>query len=265
MPLCNDVLFYCYRDSREPLDRRKDDIRRIDEPDEMYPRECRDASSECRRHGDRPGERAREPRDRDIGDRDPRAYPHLTAERPMDGERRRSRDDRSGYFPEHSSILDSQLRSERRPERLMRGHGQSTAKDLDAYEKYPTKVPVPAARRIDRRDRDDFEDNYSDRSVRQQHLDPNSAMAKSSRSRSRKFDSMLRNDSLSSDPSDCVRPPPPKPHKHKKGKKQRQASLSSSDDEIQTTPECTSCDEQEIESESVSEKGKICMYNGKGI
>ncbi len=39
---------------------------------------------------------------------------------------------------------------------------------------------------------------------------------------------------------------------------QRQASLSSSDEEIQTTPECTSCDEPEIESESVSEKG---VYN----
>ena len=63
--------------------------------------------------------------------------------------------------------------------------------------------------------------------------------------------------SLSSDPSDCVRPPPPKPHKHKKGKRFRQASLSSSDDEIVTTPECTSCDEPEIESESVSEKGML--------
>ncbi len=53
-----------------------------------------------------------------------------------------------------------------------------------------------------------------------QHLDPSSAATggKSTRSR-RKLDPMFRNDSLSSDPSDCVRPPPPKPHKHKKGKK----------------------------------------------
>ncbi len=34
--------------------------------------------------------------------------------------------------------------------------------------------------------------------------------------------------------------------------------VSSSDDEIRSTPECTSCGEEEIESESVSEKGKEC-------
>ncbi len=69
-------------------------------------------------------------------------------------------------------------------------------------------------------------DQYSDRSVPRasgggQHLDPSSA-ATSGKSRRRKLDSMFRNDSLSSDPSDCVRPPPPKPHKHKKGKKVRE-------------------------------------------
>ncbi|XP_052764130.1 regulating synaptic membrane exocytosis protein 2-like [Mya arenaria] len=72
---------------------------------------------------------------------------------------------------------------------------------------------------------------------------------------------MFRNDSLSSDPSDCVRPPPPKPHKHKRGKKQRQHSVSSSDEEIRSTPECSSCEEQDIESESVSEKGGEYLYN----
>lgn len=95
-------------------------------------------------------------------------------------------------------------------------------------------------------------DRYFDR---KQHLDPNSAANKSSRTNRRKVESMLRNDSLSSDPSDCVRPPPPKPHKHKKGKKQRQQSISSSDDEIRSTPECSSCEEPDMESESVSEKG----------
>ncbi|KAK3576252.1 hypothetical protein CHS0354_027051 [Potamilus streckersoni] len=90
---------------------------------------------------------------------------------------------------------------------------------------------------------------------RKQHLDPNSAAVKSSRNNRRKLD-MLRNDSLSSDPSDCARPPPPKPHKHKRGKKQRQQSLSSSDDEIRSTPECSSCEEPDLESESVSEKGE---------
>jgi hypothetical protein len=119
-------------------------------------------------------------------------------------------------------------------------------------------------------------------------------------------------DSLSSDQSECIRPPPPKPHKHKRrtpgsefqqnpdqhlqhdhhqqqlDQQQHQQQfrsggpnyhsadhygvpelgtrpgfsriqrygVSSSDDEIRSTPECTSCGEEEIESESVSEKGR---------
>ncbi|XP_077455522.1 regulating synaptic membrane exocytosis protein 2 isoform X16 [Stigmatopora argus] len=86
----------------------------------------------------------------------------------------------------------------------------------------------------------------------QHHLDPNSAVRKSKRE---KMESMLRNDSLSSDQSESVRPPPPKPHKNKKGGKMRQVSLSSSEEELATTPEYTSCEDVEIESESVSEKG----------
>lgn len=67
----------------------------------------------------------------------------------------------------------------------------------------------------------------------------------------------LRADSLSSDPSDCARPPPPKPHKHRKGnKKQRQHSLSSSDDEIRSTPENSSYEGEEESESIVSEKGK---------
>ncbi|XP_042597547.1 regulating synaptic membrane exocytosis protein 2-like isoform X10 [Cyprinus carpio] len=87
---------------------------------------------------------------------------------------------------------------------------------------------------------------------RQQHLDPVSAVRKSKRE---KMESMLRNDSLSSDQSESVRPPPPKPHKTKRGGKMRQVSLSSSEEELATTPEYTSCEDVEIESESVSEKG----------
>ncbi|XP_035861884.1 regulating synaptic membrane exocytosis protein 2 isoform X27 [Sander lucioperca] len=86
----------------------------------------------------------------------------------------------------------------------------------------------------------------------QHHLDPNSALRKTKRE---KMESMLRNDSLSSDQSESVRPPPPKPHKTKKGGKMRQVSLSSSEEELATTPEYTSCEDVEIESESVSEKG----------
>lgn len=159
--------------------------------------------------------------------------------------------------------------AELRPERLMRGHhgGPPTKHIADSYSDQYGSSPKsggggdgrPGTQQQHGRLRDDYseQERYPpDRSPRQsQHLDPSSAVAKTARTR-RKLESMLRNDSLSSDPSDCVRPPPPKPHKHKKGKKQRQASLSSSDDEIQTTPECTSCDEQEIESESVSEKGR---------
>ncbi|XP_051577625.1 regulating synaptic membrane exocytosis protein 2-like isoform X7 [Myxocyprinus asiaticus] len=89
---------------------------------------------------------------------------------------------------------------------------------------------------------------------RQQHLDPVSAVRKSKRE---KIESMLRNDSLSSDQSESVRPPPPKPHKTKRGGKMRQVSLSSSEEELATTPEYTSCEDVEIESESVSEKGDL--------
>ncbi|XP_061632499.1 regulating synaptic membrane exocytosis protein 2 isoform X17 [Phyllopteryx taeniolatus] len=88
----------------------------------------------------------------------------------------------------------------------------------------------------------------------QHHLDPNSAVRKTKRE---KMESMLRNDSLSSDQSESVRPPPPKPHKTKKGGKMRQVSLSSSEEELATTPEYTSCEDVEIESESVSEKGDL--------
>ncbi|XP_029958059.1 regulating synaptic membrane exocytosis protein 2 isoform X11 [Salarias fasciatus] len=86
----------------------------------------------------------------------------------------------------------------------------------------------------------------------QHHLDPSSAVRKTKRE---KMETMLRNDSLSSDQSESVRPPPPKPHKTKKGGKMRQVSLSSSEEELATTPEYTSCEDVEIESESVSEKG----------
>ena len=108
------------------------------------------------------------------------------------------------------------------------------------------------------------------------HLDPSSAAAaaaggaglKPHKTRKQRLESISRNDSLSSDPSDCVRPPPPKPHKHKHKRAttatttmtssttQKPNSLSSSDDELQTPSECSSCDEQEIESESISEKGE---------
>uniref|UniRef100_A0A8B9FH43 Regulating synaptic membrane exocytosis 1 n=1 Tax=Amazona collaria TaxID=241587 RepID=A0A8B9FH43_9PSIT len=71
---------------------------------------------------------------------------------------------------------------------------------------------------------------------------------------------MLRNDSLSSDQSESVRPSPPKPHRAKRGGKKRQMSVSSSEEEGASTPEYTSCEDVEIESESVSEKGDLDYY-----
>ncbi|XP_035132262.1 regulating synaptic membrane exocytosis protein 2 isoform X44 [Callithrix jacchus] len=107
----------------------------------------------------------------------------------------------------------------------------------------PRRSPLP----IDRPDL-----RRTDSLRKQHHLEPSSAVRKTKRE---KMETMLRNDSLSSDQSESVRPPPPKPHKSKKGGKMRQVSLSSSEEELASTPEYTSCDDVEIESESVSEKG----------
>ncbi|XP_066553378.1 regulating synaptic membrane exocytosis protein 1 isoform X4 [Amia ocellicauda] len=86
------------------------------------------------------------------------------------------------------------------------------------------------------------------------HLDPSSA-ALIRKTKREKMESMLRNDSLSSDQSESLRPPPPKPYKPKRGGNKRQMSVSSSEEEGGSTPEYTSCEDVEIESESVSEKG----------
>ena len=235
-------VFLYYRD---PLDRRKgeethhEDLRQ----DDLYAREGRDPSVERRYRGNERGRDGYHDRRHRASPTAKEGYDDERGRHREEGRRRDSRDPRDRYV-EPAVGFDPAV--DRHPERLMRGHGEPPAKDLDYIDKYTGK-PVHRHR--------DFTDDLTMNHGNRQHLDPSSAVAKTARSR-RKLESMLRNDSLSSDPSDCVRPPPPKPHKHRKGKKQRQASLSSSDDEIQTTPECTSCDEQEIESESVSEKGR---------
>ncbi|XP_016378179.1 regulating synaptic membrane exocytosis protein 1-like [Sinocyclocheilus rhinocerous] len=91
-----------------------------------------------------------------------------------------------------------------------------------------------------------------DRKLQPSHLDPSSAalLRKSTR---QKAESMLRNDSLSSDQSESLRPPPPRPYKSKRGGNKRQMSVSSSEEEAGSTPEYTSCEDVEIE--SVSERG----------
>ncbi|GAB5571656.1 regulating synaptic membrane exocytosis protein 1 isoform X14 [Prionailurus iriomotensis] len=93
---------------------------------------------------------------------------------------------------------------------------------------------------------------------KQSRLDPSSAVL-IRKSKREKVETMLRNDSLSSDQSESVRPSPPKPHRSKRGGKKRQMSVSSSEEEGVSTPEYTSCEDVELESESVSEKGKsVC-------
>ncbi|XP_033922256.1 regulating synaptic membrane exocytosis protein 2 isoform X18 [Melopsittacus undulatus] len=130
-------------------------------------------------------------------------------------------------------------------ERTREAQGPSPSRQRTTNHSPPTprRSPIPLDRADMRR---------SDSLRKQHHLDPNSAVRKTKRE---KMETMLRNDSLSSDQSESVRPPPPKPHKTKKGGKMRQVSLSSSEEELASTPEYTSCDDVEIESESVSEKG----------
>uniref|UniRef100_A0A8B9IW86 Regulating synaptic membrane exocytosis 1 n=1 Tax=Amazona collaria TaxID=241587 RepID=A0A8B9IW86_9PSIT len=101
----------------------------------------------------------------------------------------------------------------------------------------PRHSPVPIEH-IEYKNHDSFK--------KQSRLDPSSAI--------------LMNDSLSSDQSESVRPSPPKPHRAKRGGKKRQMSVSSSEEEGASTPEYTSCEDVEIESESVSEKGDLDYY-----
>uniref|UniRef100_A0A674NYM4 Regulating synaptic membrane exocytosis 1 n=1 Tax=Takifugu rubripes TaxID=31033 RepID=A0A674NYM4_TAKRU len=81
------------------------------------------------------------------------------------------------------------------------------------------------------------------------------------RTKREKAESMLRNDSLSSDQSESLRPPPPRPYKSKRGLGaggKRQTSVSSSEEEGGTTPEYSSCEDAEID--SVSERGDWECY-----
>uniref|UniRef100_A0A8C3LRR2 Regulating synaptic membrane exocytosis 1 n=1 Tax=Chrysolophus pictus TaxID=9089 RepID=A0A8C3LRR2_CHRPC len=114
----------------------------------------------------------------------------------------------------------------------------------------PRHSPVPIEH-IEYKNHDTFK--------KQSRLDPSSAILMRKAKRE-KMETMLRNDSLSSDQSESVRPSPPKPHRAKRGGKKRQMSVSSSEEEGASTPEYTSCEDVEIESESVSEKGDLDYY-----
>ncbi|XP_053169367.1 regulating synaptic membrane exocytosis protein 2 isoform X47 [Hemicordylus capensis] len=166
----------------------------------------------------------------------------------------------------NTELEDSRISMMRmdRPSRQRSASERRAAMDQRSYSMERTQGPSPNRQRTSNHspptprrspipfDRPDM--RRTDSLRKQHHLDPSSAVRKTKRE---KMETMLRNDSLSSDQSESVRPPPPKPHKTKKGGKMRQVSLSSSEEELASTPEYTSCDDVEIESESVSEKGDM--------
>uniref|UniRef100_A0A671T291 Regulating synaptic membrane exocytosis protein 1-like n=1 Tax=Sinocyclocheilus anshuiensis TaxID=1608454 RepID=A0A671T291_9TELE len=85
------------------------------------------------------------------------------------------------------------------------------------------------------------------------HLEPGSAAFLHRAKRERAAEIMCKDSSLSSDQSESLRPPPPRGYRPKRGLNKRQMSISSSEEEGGSTPEYTSCEDVEIE--SVSEKG----------
>ncbi|XP_062044121.1 regulating synaptic membrane exocytosis protein 2 isoform X10 [Lepus europaeus] len=156
---------------------------------------------------------------------------------------RMDRPSRQRSISERRAAMESQRSYSTERTREAQGPSSYPQRTTNHSPPTPRRSPIPMDRSDMRR---------TDSLRKQHHLDPSSAVRKTKRE---KMETMLRNDSLSSDQSESVRPPPPKPHKSKKGGKMRQVSLSSSEEELASTPEYTSCDDVEIESESVSEKG----------
>ncbi|XP_075817227.1 regulating synaptic membrane exocytosis protein 2 isoform X23 [Microtus pennsylvanicus] len=155
---------------------------------------------------------------------------------------RMDRPSRQRSVSERRAAMENQRSYSMERTREAQGHSSYPQRTTNHSPPTPRRSPIPVDR-LDMRRADSLR--------KQHHLDPSSAVRKTKRE---KMETMLRNDSLSSDQSESVRPPPPKPHKSKKGGKMRQVSLSSSEEELASTPEYTSCDDVEIESESVSEK-----------
>ncbi|XP_037658427.1 regulating synaptic membrane exocytosis protein 2 isoform X47 [Choloepus didactylus] len=158
---------------------------------------------------------------------------------------RMERPSRQRSISERRTAMENQRSYSVERTREAQGPSSYAQRTTDHSPPAPRRSPIPV-------DRPDL--RRTDSLRKQHHLDPSSAVRKTKRE---KMETMLRNDSLSSDQSESVRPPPPKPHKSKKGGKMRQLSLSSSEEELASTPEYTSCDDVEIESESVSEKGDM--------
>jgi len=191
-------------------------------------------------------------RERDHRERMQRISPEKAQEAEQTPRRMRHDDPRradlhrgNGQYPGSVDAFASPLQ-ERHPERLMQGHSQPITKDAEKFVKYSSMVGVSR-----RGERDVYPEGecYVD-PLNRQHLDPNMATAAARYAAGRvrrRGENMLRNDSLSSDLSDCVRPPTLKPQKPRKGGKH--SSMSSSDDEMPTTPEGTSWEDQEYEHE----------------
>lgn len=208
------------------------------------------------RHKDSSNERRR---DHEYRDRVQRVSPEKGQE--MEMSRRMRLDDsrridlhrgNGPSYPVANALLSPQM--ERHPERLMQSHGQLVSKDVDKFGKYQRKS-VGTGHRSDRHASPEG-NYYADDQLNQRNVDPNSvsAAARHAARMHRRGEVMSRNDSLASDLSDCVRPVNVKPKKPRKGNKH--SSMSSSDDELPTTPEGTSWEDQEF----INDKGNFCFY-----
>lgn len=144
-----------------------------------------------------------------------------------------------------------------------------------SYDRYSSQPPIASSTSsrdgyIGRNGKENSSGDYLDRSPRApspSHRTP-AATAPISLRRARLDTGVWRGDSQSSEQSEAINVraglanhhhPPSKHHKHKRAsaKTHRQhRSPSSSEEEIRSTPECTSCEELEMESESFSEKGR---------
>lgn len=153
------------------------------------------------------------------------------------------------------SILDSPP-MERHPERLMRGgnrggHLETCEKFSGRHSKGSSSSQRGVVAPIDIGQQGLMEAHNSMR-----HLEPRTSTSSSFPGSRQQMMDPVRTDSVNSDPSDCSGRPHKSHHARRTNRHKRHSSASSSDDGTQTTPEGTSCDEVEIESESISEKGQ---------
>lgn len=245
-------------EDRDQLDRRRDSKdRRKDSRGESVDRYRQSPVNGRREYPEK--DSYREPRER-MGEMKQQQQQQQPSASEAEPEAEVRLDRRSGSSRHHRDRSERTAKDQRRSPSRERDKEKFGGKEAaDSHDLQFSRHRILIDHASDNQPEDSRESIVSEPKDRKQHLDPSSAGGRTRNNR-KKLESMLRNDSLSSDPSDCVRPPPPKPHKHRRGKKQRQQSLSSSEDEIQSSPECSSCEEVDLESESVSEKGRHCVF-----